>query len=321
MRYKSLIFTAIVALPFCAYAERTLIFNEDFEDGKLNALVWNVEDNSRGGGNAEMQYYSPKNVTVEKVPTGESCLVLSARAEDYMNRPATSGRINTQGKFSFQYGTMGVRVKFPKTADGLWPAIWMLGDNLAPALGNDDSIDKQKRQLKKQGYVIWPKCGEIDLLEMGHADGIKNGKQDRYFNGACHWGEDFNNGKYPNLVMNKEVDYNLQDGEFHLVTLEWSKDSILMYMDRDRFPDEKPYFSLCISGKAKKNNPAKYFNHKFFLVINLAVGGYFTGLPAPEKYPKVIEPSFENFQKIATTALPQDGSAAKLYIDYIKIYQ
>ena len=154
MKTKLISLAVLLSLcAFCAIAEaETLIFNEDFEGGELNSAVWNVEDNCRGGGNAEMQYYAPKNVTVGTAPTGESCLVINAIAEDYKNRPATSGRVNTQGKFSFKYGTMEVRVMFPKTADGLWPAIWLLGDNLAPSLGNDDSIDKQKCKLKRQGY-------------------------------------------------------------------------------------------------------------------------------------------------------------------------
>lgn len=298
---------------------RTLIFSDEFNDATLNTEIWNTEVNSRGGGNAEMQYYKAENVTVENAPTGEGCLVLTAKVENYGNRPATSGRVNTHGKFSFKYGTMEVRAMFPKTADGLWPAIWMLGDNLVSNMGNDDSIDKQKRKLKKQGYVIWPKCGEIDLLEMGNAVGIKNNTQERYYNGACHWGEDFNDGKYPNLVMNNTSDYSLQDGKFHLITLEWSKDSILMYLDKDVYPNVKPYFSLYIGGCKKKNAPSRYFNHPFYLVMNLAVGGYFTGLPAPEKYPEVISPDFENFKKIANSALK--SGEAKLYIDYIRIYK
>lgn len=304
---------------FAGGKKGSMVFIEDFEGDKLNTKVWNVEDNIRGGGNAEMQYYCPDNVTIEKAPTGESCLVLTAKDEFKNNRPVTSGRVNTLGKFSFLYGTMELRVMFPKTADGLWPAIWMLGDNLAPDLGDDDSIDKQKRNLKKKGYVVWPKCGEIDLMEMGHADGIKNGNQDRYFNGACHWGEDFNNGSYPNLVMNKEMPYSLQDGKFHIITLEWSKNAIKMYIDREQNPDMEPYFSINIGGKKKKDAPARYFNHPFSLVMNLAVGGYFTGLPAPEKYPVVISPEWENYQKIKSTALK--NGEAKLYIDYIKIYK
>ena len=88
-----------------------------------------------------MQYYAPKNVTLEQAPTGEKCMVLNARKENYKNRPATSARVNTAGKLAVQYGVIEARVKVPRTADGLWPAFWMLGANSVQNMGNDDSFD------------------------------------------------------------------------------------------------------------------------------------------------------------------------------------
>ena len=87
----------------------------------------------------------------------------------------------------------------------------------------------------------------------------------------------------------------------------------------DKYPDAEPYFQLSIAGKGKKNHPSRYFHKPFYLVANLAVGGFFTGLPSPEKYASTIDANCENFQKI--TALPADGTPAKMYIDYIRLYQ
>ena len=185
-----------------------LVWEDNFDAPELNTKYWNVDDNARGGGNAELQYYAPKNVTIEKHPvSGESCLVLNAQREDYYYttmddergyRPCTSARLNTQDKVTVCYGRVEARICFPHTANGLWPAFWMLGNNLATDLGDDDSIDDLAAVLAKQGRVIWPKCGEIDICEMGHKNGIVAGTQDRYFNGACHWGETWNNGAYRN---------------------------------------------------------------------------------------------------------------------------
>lgn len=308
----------LFALTSCAESKWRLVWSDEFDGKTLNMAYWNIEDNARGGGNAELQYFSPKNVSIEKHPvSGESCLVLSAQREDYKNRPCTSARLNTQDKVTVHYGKVEARIAFPYTADGLWPAFWMLGNNLATDLGDNDDVDNKVVELEKEGRVVWPKCGEIDICEMGHVKGIKAGKQDRFFNGACHWGESFNNGAYPNYGQFCTADYPMQ-GDFHLFTLEWSEDSIAMYLDNDRYPDTEPYFQISLRGKGL-NEPGHYFDHPFYLVLNLSVGGFFPDMPAAEKYPELITADDKSFKRV--TALPADGSPVKMYVDYIRVYE
>lgn len=326
MKIKMLfILCSAVLLTACSpKPEWQLVWEDNFDAPALNAEWWNVDDNARGGGNAELQYYAPKNVTIEKHPvTGESCLVLNAQREDYYYttadgkqgyRPATSGRLNTQDKVTVEYGRVEARIAFPYTGNGLWPAFWMLGNNLATNLGDSDDVDKHIAELAKQGRVVWPKCGEIDICEMGHKNGIAEGTQDRYFNGACHWGESWNNGAYPNTGKFHTWEYPVQ-GDFHLFTLDWTEDSIAMYLDLDKYPEAKPYFELSLRGK-DVNEPGHYFNHPFYLVLNLSVGGFFPDMPNPEKYSDVI--SKELLEPV--TALPEDGTPVKMYVDYIKVY-
>ena len=319
-----------VCLSACSKPEWQLVWSDEFEGEVLDTTYWNVEDNARGGGNAELQYYTPRNITIERHPvTGESCLVLNAKRENYRNRPCTSARLNTQDKVTVEYGKVEARIAFPKTANGLWPAFWMLGNNLAKNLGDNDDVDRQAAMLAKQNRVVWPKCGEIDICEMGHHTGIENGTQDRYFNGACHWGESFNNGAYPNYGQFMTADYPVQ-GDFHLFTLIWTEDSIAMYLDLDKrektaslkeksiFPEAEPYFQLSLRGK-EVNEPGHYFNHPFYLVLNLSVGGFFPNMPAQEKYPEVIPSDDPSFLKV--TALPEDGSPVKMFVDYIRVYK
>ena len=305
---------AALSLTSCVKSEWKLVWSDEFDGETLNAAYWNVEDNARGGGNAELQYYAPKNVTIERHPiTGESCLVLNAQRENYGNRPCTSARLNTQDKVTVEYGKVEARIAFPYTADGLWPAFWMLGNNLATNLGDNDDIDKRAAQLAAEGRVVWPKCGEIDICEMGHHSGIEAGTQDRFFNGACHWGESFNNGAYPNFGQFYTADYPVQ-GDFHIYTLEWSEDSIAMYLDTIA----EPYFQLSLRGK-EVNEPGHYFNHPFYLVLNLSVGGFFPNMPAAEKYPEVITADDPSFRQV--TALPEDGTPVKMFVDYIRVYK
>lgn len=289
-----------------------LVWEDNFEAPQINPQNWTLEDNSRGGGNAELQYFAPKNASIEKHPqSGESCLVLTAKRENYRNRPATSARLNTQDKVTVCYGKIEARIAFPYTGNGLWPAFWMLGNDLQTDLGNDDSNDNKVQE----GRVVWPKCGEIDICEMGHKDGIEKGLQDRYFNGAAHWGESWNNGAYPNTAGICTAPYPVQ-GEFHLFTVIWTKKSLKMYLDLDKNPKAKPYFTLDLR-KKKMNEPGHYFNKPFYLVLNLSVGGFFPGMPSKEKYAKVINES----ELEPVTALPKDGTPVKMYVDYIKIYK
>lgn len=317
---KKYLFLALclLSLSSCTKPEWQLIWSDEFDEPTLNTAYWNVEENARGGGNAELQYYTPNNVSIEQHPvSGETCLVLTAKREDYRNRPCTSARLNTHDKVTVEYGKVEARIAFPHTADGLWPAFWMLGNNLATNLGNNDDVDKKKAELAKQGRVVWPKCGEIDICEMGHHYGIEHGIQDRYFNGACHWGESFNNGAYPNYGQFTTAEYSVQ-GDFHLFTLIWTEDSIAMYLDQDLYPDVAPYFQLSLRDK-KINAPGHYFNHPFYIVLNLSVGGFFPNMPAAEKYPELITSDDPSFQRV--TALPADGTPVKMYVDYIRIYK
>lgn len=327
MRHLIILILSLSVVSCANSQEWRLVWEDNFDGAELNAEYWNVDDNARGGGNAELQYYSPKNVSIERHPkTGESCLVLNAKREDYTYqtsdgqrglRPCTSARVNTQDKMTVCYGKVEARIAFPKTADGLWPAFWMLGNNLATDLGDNDDVDKRAKELEKQGRVVWPKCGEIDICEMGHKDGIKAGTQDRYFNGAAHWGEAFNDGRYPNTAGVKTADYQVQ-GEFHLFTLVWTEDSLAMYLDQDKYETTEPYFQLSLRDK-DLNEAGHYFNHPFYLVLNLSVGGFFPGMPSKEKYPLQITADDDSFRKV--TALPEDGTPVKMYVDYIRVYE
>lgn len=318
--FKRLLPVALLALCACTPKadEYTLVWADNFDGPVVDTSVWNLEDNARGGGNAEMQYYSPRNVSIERHPlTGDTCLVLTARREDYRNRLATSARLNTQDKVAIQYGKIEARICFPSTANGLWPAFWLLGNDLAPDLGDDDAVDSLAAQLQQAGRVVWPKCGEIDVVEMGHKDGIDASTQDRFFNGACHWGEDCNRNQYQFYAQTCTAPYALQ-GSFHRFTLLWDKEKIAMYLDRNEQENSAPYFQMDL-GKDSLNCPGHYFNKPFYLLFNLSVGGNFPALPAAQKYPEFIPADDPNFQQI--TALPADGSPVKMYVDYIRVYQ
>lgn len=263
-----------------------LVWEDGFNSGALDESKWQIEVNGSGNGNAELQYYREENVSVDKDPTdGRGCLILTAKRENYGGKSFTSGRLNTSGRYEFTYGKVEASIKLPRTANGLWPAFWLLGANY--------------------NNVSWPPCGEIDILEMGNADGIRAGVQDRYFNGACHWGYYQDNyAWYPNYAKASTWNYSLQDGEYHLYTLVWDESAVNMYLDIDKYPDTKPYFTMDITSRDNEQISAGfYMHHDYFIILDLAVGGRFTGILSPE----------------GVTAL-NDGDRS-MYVDFVKVYQ
>ncbi len=263
-------------------AEYTLVWSDEFNSTELDLTKWLIEDNGNGGGNNELQYYDSRGVSMGEEPeTGRHCLILTARKEQYRGKTASSGRVNTSNGYTFTHGRVDALIRLPKTADGLWPAFWLLGADF------------------KQ--VGWPRCGEIDILEMGNSTGIRRGMQERYFNGACHWGY-YEGGGYPNYAQASDAPYSLQDG-FHLFTLVWDDKKVATYLDLHLYPDNEPYFMMNIDDKSSDKSPGNYFHHDFFIIFNLAVGGNFTGIWDIDK----------------VTAL--SSGEASMYVDYVRVYQ
>lgn len=258
-----------------------LVWADYFNDGTLDTSVWNIEVNGNGGGNNELQYYTAENVTVGDDGYGRGCLILTAKKESKNGKDFTSGRLNTNKKKYFTHGKIESSIKLPKTANGLWPAFWLLGNNF--------------------NEVSWPRCGEIDILEMGASVGIRSGKQETYFNGACHWGTNWDQVR--SNAKAGYAPYSLQDGEYHLYTMIWNENNISMYLDLDKNPNVAPYYSMDIPESTETSDPGYYFHHNFFIVYDLAIGGNFPGI--------------HNADGITALA---DGPRA-MYIDYVKVYQ
>ena len=230
-----------------------LVWNEDFTDGTLDTQVWNIEVNGDGGGNNELQYYCEKGVSLGVEPTtGKHCLILTATKEEYHSKHCTSGRVNTKNKMTYTFGRIDARIKFPQTANGLWPAFWQMGNNF--------------------DQVGWPKCGETDIIELGNSNGF-NGTQDRYFNGAMHVGRAWD--AVWSDAQAVTWNYSVED-TFHIVTMIWTPTSIDMYMDKEAHPENGAYFYADL----EPNNDANYnrqlvFGKPNFVIANLAVGGNF----------------------------------------------
>ena len=277
------LFSLLTLISFAAIGiaqDYQLVWNEDFTESSLDRNVWNVEVNGDGGGNNELQYYCEDGVSLGVEPTtGKHCLILTATKQDSHGKNCTSGRVNTKNKMYYTFGRIDARIKFPRTANGLWPAFWQMGNNF--------------------DQVGWPRCGETDLIELGHQNAFNTGTQDRYFNGAMHVGSrwdavwsEANSVTWP---------YSVED-TFHIVTMIWTPSSIAMYMDIDKNPS--PYFRQNLEPNDDEwYNRQVIFGKPNFVIANLAIGGNFPGI----------------FNISGITAL--NNGPQSMYIDWIRIYQ
>ena len=243
-----LIITSSFIQSACSQEDKNPLSEDKQEDFRLmddfnsfNEKVWTKETHEPGWVNQELQAYRPANVSVG-TDNGKSVLILTA---ERIGDKIYSGRVNSQGKFNFKYGRIEASIKLPKTANGLWPAFWMMGDN-----------DKQ-----------WPACGEIDILEMGERQGILNGTTETYYNTAIHYGTDL--ASHRQEYHSANFVHSLQDGNYHTYTLDWNENSLIISIDGVKF---KTFDIGPLSGRQES------FGNPCFILFNLAVGGAFPAI-------------------------------------------
>nr|WP_234314558.1 family 16 glycosylhydrolase [Streptomyces sp. NRRL F-5135] len=232
------------AVPAAAAA---VTFSDDF-DGPAGAAVdggkWQIETGDNVN-NHERQYYTAGNSNAAL--DGRGNLVITARKENpgnyqcwYGRCEYTSARLNTSGKFTSTYGHVEARMKVPR-GQGMWPAFWMLGSDI--------------------GQVGWPNSGEIDIMEnVGFEPGTVHGTiHGPGYSGSGGIG----------------AGYTLPGGQafadaFHTFAIDWSPEAITWSVDGNVYQRRTP---------ADLGGRSWVFNKPFFLILNLAVGGYWPGDP------------------------------------------
>ena len=242
----------------------TLVWSDEFGGSNGSApdsSKWTLETGGNGWGNNELEYYTRR---LQNAQIQNGSLVITALKETYtgpdgVTRNYTSARMKTSGKFEQQYGRFEARIKIPY-GQGMWPAFWMLGNN----------IDK----------AGWPACGEIDIME-------NIGKEPAIVHGTIH-GPGYSGG------AGIGSPFSLASGRFadhyHLYAAEWEPNVIRFYVDSNLYATRTP---------ADLPQGTKWvYDHPFFLILNLAVGGDWPGAP-------------DN-----ATVFPQT-----MLVDYVRVYK
>ena len=171
----------------------------------------------------------------------------------------TSARLKTQDRYAQQYGRIAARIRLPQ-GKGIWPAYWMLGADF--------------------GDVGWPTSGEIDVMEnVGHEPSV--------IHSSLH-------GPTTSAPYNLTAARTLQQGAwhegFHVFAAEWAPRSIAFSVDRAEYARFRPA-DLPEGGRW-------VFDHPFFVLLNIAVGGTWPGSPD------------------GSTRFPQT-----MLVDYVRLYQ
>lgn len=171
----------------------------------------------------------------------------NATAGTKVKKSYTSGRISTQNLKTFTYGRFEVRAKVPN-GQGYLPAFWLMA--------NDENV-----------YGQWPRCGEIDCMEVMGQDTNK-------LYGTIHYG---------NPHAESQGTYTIKDGEksfsddFHTFTCDWEPGKITWYVDGKKYHEESNWHSTT-EGQGTLTYPAP-FDQPFYIILNLAVGGSWVGNP------------------------------------------
>jgi beta-glucanase (GH16 family) len=241
-----------------------LVWADEFDGATIDESAWTAELMPNPPNN-ELQYYTTRTdgTAGANAWIEDGALVIEARREDYEHRQYTSARMITKGKQEFLYGRFEARIKQPGEV-GMWPAFWLLGGNI--------------------DVVPWPRCGEIDIME-------GKGRLPQWTSGAIHSGPDAAGHRY----FSRE--YTLSSGSFHdewhEFAIEWEPGFVKWYVD------STAYFQVT---KTPGEDPAYWpfdEGHTFYIILNLAVGGFFDGEREP----------------------PPGMTPQRLYVDYVRVYQ
>lgn len=241
----------------------SLVWSDEFDGAKgspAHPAIWQPEVGGHGWGNEELQYYS--DGTENAALDGVGNLAIVVRRVDPRLRGRFEGREYSSARLVSK-GRVGFSYGLVQArirlpeGRGIWPAFWMLGQN----------IDE----------VGWPHCGEIDVMEnFGNCPAVVHGT----VHGPGYAGA-------AGITASCRADAALAD-DFHVYAVHWEPGRIRWYLDHGLYATVTP-------DDLRGNRWV--FDHEFYLLLNVAVGGTFSVDPDP------------------SAAFPQ-----AMLIDYIRVY-
>lgn len=238
--------------------ETTPVWADEFNaTGAPDPNKWGYDIGGSGWGNNELQYYTNSQ---SNASMADGKLTITARKENMNGSEYTSARLVSKGKGDFLYGRFEIKAKLP-TGKGTWPAIWMLPTDWE--------------------YGVWPKSGEIDIME--HVGYDQNKVHITVHTDA------YNHGKGTQKGNSKIIE--TASTEFHRYRVDWTPYAVRGYID------DEPVFEFINDGKGYASWP---FNKRFHLLLNIAVGGNWGGAQGvdPNVYPQSMDIDYVRVYKM-----------------------
>lgn len=270
------LFALVSCLTIWSQDEWKMVFHDEFDGNSVNWDVWKSEHGFVR--NEEYQWYQPQNAFVENgllVLEGRLDSIPNPRYRKYSNRwqevrpyaQYSSASINTRDTYSFLYGRLEVRARIPAVM-GSWPAIWTLGTQHP-----------------------WPSCGEIDVMEYYHINGVP------HILANAAWGNDRHNDAVWN---SKRIPYQhflekdpYWNEKFHIWLMDWDAQHLKIYLDGELLNDVD--LTTTVNGRVGRYQNPMQSPH--YILLNLAIGGINGGEPQVDAFPMRYE------------------------IDYVRVYQ
>lgn len=223
-----------------------LAWSDEFDqDGQPDPQKWNYDLGPKWH-NCELQAYTNRP---ENVFVKNGILHIRALREDFCGRKYTSARIHTFGKASWKYGYFEIRAKIPDGV-GAWPAFWLMPN-------------------ASRNGVRWPLCGEIDMMEhtMMNPDVLVYSLHSEKINHTLPHGPYRSTSVFCDGVSK----------EYHIYGMEWTPVDIVYFLDG------KP---VCRYDRAGSTDIGIWpFDQPFYLILNVAVGGFMGGPVKEEDLP------------------------------------
>ena len=245
----------------------TLVWSDEFSspDGSApDPSKWTYDTGGKGWGNTELECYTSR---LQNAQINGGNLVITAQQEnapfvcsDGSTNSYTSARLKTQGLFSQAYGRFEARIKV-SAGQGMWPAFWMLGKDITTA--------------------GWPTCGEIDIME-------NIGKEPGTVHGSLHGPSTTTRTSDATSIFTLPAGQAFAD-DFHLFAVEWERGVVRFYVDSNLY--------ATFTESQWPAGGTWVFDHSFFIILNVAVGGNWPGSPD------------------SSTVFPRH-----LLVDYVRVY-
>ena len=290
-----------------------LIWEDEFVD--LDNWIIQTGNGYWGWGNGELEFYSEDHVEISNIPgePGNTGVLITARQEsgpgivdqwgnalDY-----TSGKLVSKSMVSIKYGMIEARVRIPDIDLGGWPAVWLLGT----------------------ANYAWPRCGEIDMMEMGAKQSFRdlhdthnggNGLDNSTVNecvgaNAIFYSDAAVNPGNPSGAASISWDpddiscrpyYNYDPSlveRFLVYRLYWDENSLRLTVVDDGVEHDLYETPFTIDEESDE------FRHPFYMIVNLAIGGAFT-----DAY---------NLGDPGSGAPVSMPFPAEMHVDYIRVYE